>query len=221
MPLILSIDTAQTIASLCLSRDEEVLDLSLNDNQKDHATWMHTGIKNILAKTGQDLENLEAIAVSIGPGSYTGLRIGLSAAKGLCFALQIPLIAIGTLEMMAFAVKEEATEWICPLIDARRMEVYMALYDKQITQLQKPQAMVIDENSFVNLLSNHNLTFCGSGRKKLQLSVSHPHASFTGTEANAFHLSCLAIQYFERHEFADLAYIAPLYVKEFHTTSHK
>src|SRR6187549_3168290 len=107
MALILNIDTALETASVCLSNGGEVVQLAINQNQKDHAAWLHTAIADLMNKTGYTFQNLEAVAVSIGPGSYTGLRVGLASAKGLCFALKIPLIAVSTLKMIAFAAKQE------------------------------------------------------------------------------------------------------------------
>src|SRR5689334_17760726 len=127
MSLVLNIDTAVETASICLSEDRKILQVSINENQKDHAAWLSVAIQNMMINAGYRLNQLHAIGITIGPGSYTGLRVGLSAAKGLCYALNIPLITIGTLEMMAFAAKDEPADLLCPLIDARRMEVFTAL----------------------------------------------------------------------------------------------
>src|SRR5215831_19352433 len=124
MPIILNIDTSVESASVCLSNDGDVVGLSVNNNKKDHAAWLHRAIQELVKNTGLTLSDLDAIAISIGPGSYTGLRIGLSAAKGLCYALNIPLISVNTLQMMAHAARKEDVQFICPLIDARRMEVF-------------------------------------------------------------------------------------------------
>ena len=131
MSLILNIDTALETAFVCLSNGNEVLQSSVNETQKDHATWLHTAITNLLQKTGHSVNELEAVAVSIGPGSYTGLRVGLASAKGFCYALNIPLIAISTLKIIALAASNEVqgATIICPMIDARRMEVFTLLYD--------------------------------------------------------------------------------------------
>jgi tRNA threonylcarbamoyladenosine biosynthesis protein TsaB len=218
MALILNIDTSRDIASFSLVEDGQLLAFERNDQKNDHAAWLHHAIQLTLEKINVGLGDLEAVAVSIGPGSYTGLRIGLSSAKGLCYALNIPLITVGTLEMMAFAVKDEAVEWICPMIDARRMEVFTAIYDKEMNVIKEPTAMILDEESFNEILSNHNLMFCGNGSRKLQFS--HTHALFSATEANATHLGVLSTQRFLRKEFADLAYTEPLYLKDIHT-AHK
>ena len=151
MSLILNIDTALDTASVCIAKDGRSLGLAVNENQKDHAAWLHIAVNEILKKPSYSINQLEAVAVSIGPGSYTGLRIGLASAKGFCYALNIPLIAVTTLEIMALAVKEEATTLICPMVDARRMEVFSAIYEKDLGEKSPPQAMVIDENSFAPL----------------------------------------------------------------------
>jgi tRNA threonylcarbamoyladenosine biosynthesis protein TsaB len=220
MPLILNIDTALETASVCLSEKLVSLGEFSNGDQKDHAAWLHEAIRKLLLQSGKLVKDLEAVAVSIGPGSYTGLRVGLSTAKGLCYALGIPLITVETLKLLAFAVKEEAKELVCPLIDARRMEVYTALYDKEMTEKEQPKAMIIDENSFSHLLSNHNLMFCGSGQKKLKKLIPNDNASWTDSISTALHLSLIADQYFREGNFADLAYTEPLYIKDFYT-GHK
>ena len=121
MAILLHIDTALETASVCLSDNEKVIGLAINEKQKDHAAWLHPAILDLVQAAGLTVSDIEAIGISIGPGSYTGLRIGLSAAKGLCYALNIPLITVDTLYMMAHAIEENNADFICPLIDARRM----------------------------------------------------------------------------------------------------
>lgn len=217
MPILLSIDTALESASICLTNGNAILGLSKKTDQKDHAAWLHVAIRENLDKNNLRPASLEGIIVSIGPGSYTGLRIGLATAKGLCYALNIPLITVSTLEMIATAAHADATDLICPMIDARRMEVYMALYDRQLTMLRAPEAMIVEANSFDEFLSNNNLTFCGSGSKKLQAVLSHPHANFSPLQATAEHLAKIGLQHFTAQRFADLAYTEPFYLKDFHT----
>jgi tRNA threonylcarbamoyladenosine biosynthesis protein TsaB len=221
MAIILNIDTAAETASVCLSRDAEVIKLAINDNQKDHAAWLHPAIREMIKEAGVHIHELDAVAVSIGPGSYTGLRVGLSAAKGLCYALNIPLIAIGTLELMASRVNKEAADLLCPLIDARRMEVFMAVYDRSMQEIIKPCAMILDESSFANLLSSQKVCFCGSGSKKLQKILDHDHALFSNNTANAADMTPLACQFFLEKSFADTAYTVPLYIKEFYSPVRK
>src|SRR5687767_1657626 len=135
MALILNIDTAMELASICLSDEKEVLSFSENRDQKDHAGWLQPAIKQVMDDAGFSLSELAAIAVTSGPGSYTGLRVGLSSAKGLCFALKLPLITVNTLEAMAQAVPSEAAALRCPMIDARRMEVFTAIYDDAMNEV--------------------------------------------------------------------------------------
>lgn len=191
MSLILNIDTALDKASVCLSKDGKVLQISFNENQKDHASWLHTAIAELLQKSNLKINDLQAVAVSIGPGSYTGLRVGLSAAKGFCFALNIPLITVNSLKLIAFAVKEEAIDLICPLIDARRMEVFTALFDKNLLEKILPTNMVVDEKSFATVLLNNKILFCGNGVSKLQSIISNRNASFSNTNSDASHLANL------------------------------
>jgi tRNA threonylcarbamoyladenosine biosynthesis protein TsaB len=221
MSLILNIDTALDTASVCLSEDGNVLQLSFSENQKDHASWLHTEIAELLQKSGHRIKDLNAVAVSIGPGSYTGLRVGLAAAKGFCYALQIPLITINSLKIIAFAVKEEAIDIICPMIDARRMEVFTAVYDKDLREKISPHAMVVDEKSFASFLLSGNTLFCGNGVKKLQPIISNSNALFSNTIADASHLSRLSFNCYNKKEFADLAYTEPLYIKEFYSASRR
>src|ERR1051325_9884884 len=143
MALILNIDTAIETASICLSEDKNVLKFAINENQKDHAAWLSVAIKTLMKEAGIQLNQLNTIAVTIGPGSYTGLRVGLSAAKGLCYALNIPLITIGTLEMMAMAAKEEPVDLLCPMIDARRLEVFTAVYNKKMEEVRSPHSLIL------------------------------------------------------------------------------
>ena len=221
MSLILNIDTALDTASVCLANGEEILQLSFNKNQKDHAAWLHTTIAETLKKNGIAANQLEAIGVTIGPGSYTGLRVGLAAAKGLCFALKIPLIAISTLEVIAYSVKNEAENIICPMIDARRMEVFAAVYDKSMNEKIPAHSLIIDETSFASELISGKVLFCGNGSKKLQALITDKNANFSTVVHTASHLAALSMLRYQKKEFADLAYIEPLYGKEFFTPPRK
>jgi tRNA threonylcarbamoyladenosine biosynthesis protein TsaB len=221
MSLILNIDTALDKASVCISDDGRVLQLAINETRNDHAAWLHITISDLLQKSQLSVNALNAIAVSIGPGSYTGLRVGLSAAKGFCYALKIPLLTVNTLEIMAFAVREETGELICPLIDARRSEVFTALYSKKREELLPPQAMILDQNSFASFLALHKIVFCGNGAQKLQKFTSSPNALFSITEHTAKHLGWLSAEKYSKKEFTELAYAEPLYIKEFYSTTGK
>ncbi len=217
MAIILNIDTAVETASVCLSENEDLMGLAINDQQKDHASWLHPAIKKLLSDNNMSIQDIEAIAVTIGPGSYTGLRIGLSAAKGLCFALEKPLISVNTLEMMADPVEKRTGELVCPAIDARRMEIFTALYDEHMAEIIAPTAMVIDPNSFVTILENKRIVFIGNAVNKLEKQIVHPNASFNKFIANASHLAPLSAQRFEDKKFDNLAYTEPFYIKEFYS----
>jgi tRNA threonylcarbamoyladenosine biosynthesis protein TsaB len=221
MALLLNIDTALETASVCLTNNGSVIELVLHDQPKEHASWLHQCVADILHRNGYTANDLKAIAVSIGPGSYTGLRVGLSAAKGFSYALGIPLIAIGTLQMIAAANYNDVVDLVCPMIDARRMEVFMAVYDKKGKEIAAPASMIVNEESFRDLLGTNKVLFCGNGSKKLQELISHDHAAFSERSGNASDLSVIANQYFQEKRFTDLAYSEPLYIKEFHAGPRK
>src|SRR5687767_10460248 len=148
MALILNIDTAVDVASLCLAIDGKLLSIAKNESQKDHSLWLHIAIKEIFEKNNLELGSVDAIAVTGGPGSYTGLRIGMATAKGICFALNKPLISMNTLLVMANAAKNESADLLCPMIDARRMEVFTAIYTKELKTVKEPAAIQVNEKSF-------------------------------------------------------------------------
>jgi tRNA threonylcarbamoyladenosine biosynthesis protein TsaB len=219
MAIILNIDTALETASLCLAREAQVIASSMSVHQRDHASWFHPALQKLMTDAGVDMKGIDAIAITIGPGSYTGLRVGLAAAKGLCFVLQIPLIPVNTLEMLACASITQDADLICPLIDARRMEVFMALYDTSLVRLIEPQAMVIDPNSFNSLLLSNKILFCGNGNKKLKAMVNHPNAFFSDKTVFATDMVQLSEKYFREKIFADTAYVEPFYLKEFYSAA--
>lgn len=227
MSLLLHIDTSADRASLCLSEEEEVLDLVFNEARNDHATWLHPAIDRMIKKHGRPLSALEAVSVSIGPGSYTGLRIGLSAAKGICYALNIPLLAISTLKMIAAASVKEASGLVCPLIDARRMEVYAAVYDKQLTEITAPHAMILDKEGFSSLLqglahqAEADILFCGNGSPKVPGDFLNHRHIISNIQADASHLVALAADLFRKEDHADTVYTEPVYIKEFYTVKRK
>jgi tRNA threonylcarbamoyladenosine biosynthesis protein TsaB len=219
MAIILNIDTAVETASICLARDAQPLQVAVNGKMSDHATWLHPTLQQVISNAGLTAGNIQAIAISIGPGSYTGLRVGLAAAKGLCFALQVPLIAVNTLKMMAYATRNESSDLYCPLIDARRMEVFTAVYDKSLTEIVEPKAMIIDSNSFDSILSSNKVLFTGNGMEKLKKVLNHPNALFNNQVASASDMVSLSERYFEEKKFADVAYVEPFYIKEFYSVA--
>ena len=217
MALILNIDTAVDVASLCLAKDEEVLSIARNESQKDHASWLHIAIKEIFEKNNLELSSVDAIAVTGGPGSYTGLRIGMATAKGICFALNKPLISLNTLLVMANAAKDESADLLCPMIDARRMEVYTALYTKELEIVKEPAAITLNEKSFDEYLLNNSICFLGNGSNKFQPIRKSSQAFFSDIKTDASSMMFLSEKSFSEKKFADLAYAEPLYLKEFYT----
>ncbi len=217
MAFILNIDTAVNAASVCLAKDGNILSIAKNENQKDHSSWLHIAIKEVFEKNDLQLNSLDAIAVTEGPGSYTGLRIGMATAKGICYALQKPLITLNTLLVMANAAKNENADLLCPMIDARRMEVFTALYSKTLEPIKQPVAMTVDEKSFDEELVLNTICFFGNGSDKFQQIKNNSRAIFKDLNVDASSMIELAEGRFQQRKFADLAYAEPLYLKEFYT----
>ena len=171
-----------------------------------------------------NVSQLDAVAISMGPGSYTGLRIGVSLAKGLCFGANLPLIAVPTLQALALSVANELHEdaLYCPMIDARRMEVYTAFYNRNNQTIVETQAEIIHEASFADLLSKQKIFFFGNGSTKVRNILISPNAYFLeGIETSARHMSLLAEQLFSQQKFVDVAYFEPFYLKDFIATTPK
>ncbi len=225
MALILNIDTATEIASICLSKDGKQLALSQNSEQKDHAAWLHVAIDEMMKLQGFKMKDLNAVAVTDGPGSYTGLRVGMSAAKGFCYALQIPLITESSLKVMAFAaslqLKNINESLLCPMIDARRMEVFTSLFKHDLTEIMPATAMILDENSFSSPLQSNKIYFFGSGRAKWEKLTDTENAFFVDVNYNSGDLAVLAHQKFETSQFTDIIYSQPAYIKDFHSYTKK
>jgi len=224
--LILCLETATPVCSVALVREGEILSQRESTAGNDHAALLSLFVTEVLADAGLDIKSLDAIAVSMGPGSYTGLRIGASAAKGYCYALDKPLIAIPTLQAMADGMRIEiqsaneempAKLCFCPMLDARRMEVYSALYDSDNQCLREVEAEVLDENSFADFLRDHNVLFFGSGALKTQaLLGENPAARFDlSYQHGAANIARIAEQKFIKKEFEDMAYFEPFYLKDF------
>lgn len=221
MAIILNIDCAQETASVGIAREAECITTRRNELQADHASWIHAAIQEMLAETGINLAEAAAIAVTSGPGSYTGLRVGMATAKGLCYALQKPLICIPTLEMMAYAARNTTATLICPMIDARRMEVYSAIYDKNLNELVSPEALILEPTTYHSYIAAHPVCFMGSGSKKLQGLVQSQHAVFEDIPATVTDMSALSYKKYKLQDFASLAYAEPLYIKEFYTAGRR
>lgn len=216
MALILNIDTAIDTASVCLAKDAEVLSIVKNEKQKDHAAWLHLAIKEIFEKSSLELKMIDATAVTGGPGSYTGLRIGMTTVKGICYALAKPMIILNTLQVMGNAAKNENADLLCPMIDARRMEVFTAMYSKDLQTIKEPAAITLNEKSFDEELANHSICFFGNGSDKFRSIKKNENAFFSSIDTDASHMVSLSEDKFRQKEFADLAYAEPLYLKEFY-----
>jgi tRNA threonylcarbamoyladenosine biosynthesis protein TsaB len=217
MALILNLETATTNCSVSLANGGELLVLQEeNSVQYSHAEQLHVFIEEVLTKAGKKMSDLQAIAVSKGPGSYTGLRIGVSAAKGLCFALNIPLISVPTLLSMAHQHKVDGNTLLVPMLDARRMEVYSIILDAEYNEVRDTQAEIINENSFANYIENNKLLLLGNGAEKCQEHLKHPNFIFSNqTLPSAREMATLSFEKYVKSDFEDVAYFEPYYLKDF------
>ena len=228
MATILSIETSTDVCSVALTSEGQVLDHSENYEGQTHATLLSQYVQQALQYARTREVPIDAIAVSIGPGSYTGLRIGLSEAKGLAFGLSVPLIGVNTLQLLAVSamfnhfIDEERLLYV-PMIDARRMEVYTAAYTPALEALVEPQAMILDEHSFENLLDEgYTLVAIGNGSDKAREVLKHDRMRFiAGVKPVALEMMALAEKAFREQKFIDVAYSTPLYLKEFQATKPK
>lgn len=225
MSLIVHIDTSLENAFVCLANNGVIVKTVTNSVQKEHASFVHEAIQEMVQSQLFKWSDVSAIAVTEGPGSYTGLRVGMSSAKGLCYALNLPLITISTLDMMAADLidaqgSDEAPKKLyCPLIDARRMEVFTALFNNQLEMVEQPQAKILDAHSYETLLQEQKIVFGGSGAPKFEKVCIHPNAIFENTTNLPTAMCRLAIQKMVKKDFADLAISQPFYLKEHQTVS--
>jgi tRNA threonylcarbamoyladenosine biosynthesis protein TsaB len=223
MSLILNIDTATEIAQVSITRDGIVLKDAVNKDPKEHAAFVQPAIKSIMAITGIALAEIDAVAVMVGPGSYTGLRVGMASAKGLCYALNKPLLAINTLESMAMAAiitgDLDDKKLLCPMIDARRSEVFTAIYDHSLNVLLAPEALILDENSYSAFLERHPVVFFGNGSEKWKAICKHANAEFQCINIDSAAMALLSFKKYSDKTslFTDPAYLDPLYIKEFYS----
>lgn len=186
-----------------------------NDKSYSHAERLHVYIDDVLNEAKMSSSDIDAIAVSKGPGSYTGLRIGVSAAKGLCFALGKPLISVSTLEALAYQIKMDSGV-IVSMLDARRMEVYSAIYDSNYTQIRDTEAQILDNTSFSNYLEKGKVYFIGNGVEKTKSLIDHPNAVFVEDKLpSANEMSRLALKKYKISDTEDVAYFEPYYLKDF------
>lgn len=228
MAVILNIDTTTAVCSAALTAEGMVLCHAEDFEGRNHAALLSGFIKKCLDFAAERELQLEAVAVSMGPGSYTGLRIGLSEAKGLAYALGVPLIGVPTLELMATRVMFSGEDIdpdsiLVPMIDARRMEVFTAAYDFALTELLKPGPLILDENSYAELIATGRpVLLFGDGSDKALEVVKAPNVRHVADIAPlAVDMVALAERAYARREFIDLAYSTPLYLKEFQATTPK
>lgn len=216
MGLILCLETTTTNCSVALGKDGSLLAVKEEDSKSySHDRNLHPFIKEILEENQINIKQLDAIAVSRGPGSYTGLRIGVSTAKGLCFSLDKPLIAVDTLEVLYTQIKEKEFDFFTPMLDARRMEVYTAVFDKEGKNPLPTSAKILDANSFKEFLDRGKVLFAGTGTDKFKEICMHPNAFFLETTPSAKEMVTLADNKYKKSGIKDVAYFEPYYLKDF------
>ncbi len=232
MAVILNIETSTEVCSVSLANDGETLFQEESSEGLNHSQLLTVFIEDLFSKNNVGFDQLEAVAVSKGPGSYTGLRIGVSVAKGLCYGLNIPLISVGSIEAMGYHVALHVAEYhnekpaedmlFCPMIDARRMEVYTALFNAEGEALTTVTAEIIDENSFKEQLAEHPVLFFGNGAEKCRSKITHSNALFEGpAKTSARFMQKLSEKKYNKREFENVAYFEPFYLKDFVATIPK
>jgi len=224
MSLIISIETSTNVCSVALHKENTLIAIKENHSSQSHSRLLAVFIQDILKEAEIAPEELDAVAVSKGPGSYTGLRIGVATAKGICYALSIPLIAINTLEAMAKQVCKFIPQHsiLCPMIDARRMEVYCLLQDSNQKAIMETMAKIIDESSFKSYLDNGKVIFFGNGAAKCKKVIMHPNAVFfEDIYTSAFTIGEIALAKLNARIFEDVAYFEPYYLKDFRIAKPK
>jgi tRNA threonylcarbamoyladenosine biosynthesis protein TsaB len=223
MAFILSIESSTTICSVAIHEKGTLVGLFELHQDNVHAQKLMLLVEGLMGRVGLKSDELQAIAVSSGPGSYTGLRIGVSIAKGLAFAHDIPLIGVDTLEAMARQVIPFVQEGdlVIPMMDARRMEVYMAVYDAYLRKLEPVEPRVIESNPFLKYLKEKRVFFLGDGVKKLREILYHPNSVFLDKFNSATSVGEIAYRKFEERVFEDIAYFEPNYLKEFRVVASK
>lgn len=226
MSCILHIETSTTVCSVALSQDGVLLHEETDDQGPQHAKVLAPFVENAVSFADSHAIPIDAVAVSKGPGSYTGLRIGVSTAKGVAYGRDAKLLSVPTLKLLTVPTLLHAElpddALLCPMIDARRMEVYCAVYDRALREVRPTQALVVDEHAFEDLLEQHPVYFMGNGADKCTEVIRHPNAHFiTGVVPLAKHMIPLAEMAMAREQYEDVAYFEPFYLKEFVATKSK
>lgn len=229
MSLLLHIETSETICSVALAENGNLIRLRETTEERQHASALAVLIQDLMAETGTSIKSLDAVAVSKGPGSYTGLRIGVSTAKGICYAKDIPLIAVGTLDAMTQGLIEQPElvsitndTLLCPMIDARRMEVYRALYNAQGKRIEEVQAEILQADSFDYLPANQPIILFGSGAAKCNKLIEISNICIIEQfSMSARFMIKLAYALYNDKSFENTAYFEPFYLKDFVATTPK
>ena len=232
MPLTLGIETGTDICSVALCRNGRLISLRESTEGRHHAQNLGIYIEEIFREIGIDAEELDAVAVGMGPGSYTGLRIGVSMAKGLCYGTGKPLIAVSSLKAMACVALEDhdagildvenmEQAFLCPMIDARRMEVYAQVFDSALNPQTEVEAMIVGEDSFADILARRELVIFGSGAPKCEAVIRNPNLRAVSVYPSARGMAGLAEEAYRAKDFADVAYFEPFYLKDFVVTASR
>ncbi len=224
MALLICIETATDVCSVALARDGELIALHESAEKYKHAAMITVLITRCLEQAGYSARALDAIAVSHGPGSFTGLRVGVSAAKGLCFAWDRPLLAVGTLAALAngsIKAINDPNAWYCPMIDARRNEVYLALYDAGLGEQRSPEAVILDEEGLARIATDRTLILSGDGAFKMRSKAGWNKLIFSDVVCSAKHMIAPATDLWQRKQYCDLTYFAPMYLKSPNITTPK
>ena len=217
MPVLLSLETSTEVCSVAVHQDNKLLASAELHIAQAHASNLAPLLEDCVKAAGLSFSDIQAVALSSGPGSYTGLRIGASTAKGICYALNIPMIAVNTLELMAFQMSRFFNSTLlCPMIDAKRMEVYCLIADPQLNIIKPQSAVIVESASFQEILDAHKVVFFGNGSMKCREVIQHTNASFQEHQYPvAAELGIVAMQYWNGQRFADLVHFEPNYHKEF------
>jgi tRNA threonylcarbamoyladenosine biosynthesis protein TsaB len=218
MAYILCIETSTKICSVALFNDSRLIDSEEQGGEYSHAENLAVFIDRLLKRQEINYSDLSAVTVTKGPGSYTGLRIGVSLAKGIAYGASIPLIAIDSLKSMAWGAIQKSMDneaFYCPMIDARRMEVFAAVYDSKLQLIRAIDADIVEPDSYRKFLDQKKVYFFGDGAEKCQTTIQHSNAKFMDQIASAKNMGVLAFEAFQKQDFEDVAYFEPFYLKEF------